>query len=234
MNNSKLIRLLKLIEPEEIKDFTKFLKSPFFNSNKQCLSLYSYLSIHHPSFNSPKLAKEKVFKKLFPGRKYNYNILSNLMSQLTALTEEYLLNLQFQKEGFTKKKMLARALGERKNTYDLFQKKNEALIKAVEDGKIRGINYYNELRSLNHDLYYHPMTNRQATGIGGIKKAMDNLDMMFAQTKLLYCLELRAREYLIGEQHNIILKRGITGPGGRIICRKKSGMFNLFKNPPAV
>lgn len=206
MHNSKLIRLLKTLEPAECKDFPKFLQSPFFNSNKQCLSLCKYLLKYHPDFDSPKLGKELVFQKIFPGKPYNYNTLSNLMTSLANLTEEYLLNLQFQKEDFEKKKMLTNALGERKGCYDLFKKKTEELIKEVETRKVKDIGYYMELRSLNHGLYYHPITNRQASGISGIKKAMDNLDLFYAQTKLLYSLELKAREYLFGETPAVILE----------------------------
>ncbi|MEZ4954273.1 MAG: hypothetical protein R2825_11915 [Saprospiraceae bacterium] len=119
------------------------------------------------------------------------------MSSLANLTEEYLLNLQFQKEGFEKKKMLIKALGERKGSYELFVKNTEALINEVENREVKDMDYYLELRSLNHDLYYHPITNRQASGIGGIKQAMDNLDLFYAQAKLLYGLELKARDYLL-------------------------------------
>jgi hypothetical protein len=220
MHNSKLIRLLKTLEPGECKDFPKFLQSPFFNSNKQCLTLCNYLIKYYPDFDSPKLGKELVFQKIFPGKPYNYNTLSNLMSSLANLTEEYLLNLQFQKEGFEKKKMLTKALGERKGSYELFEKNTEALINEVENREVRDIDYYLQLRSLNHDLYYHPITNRQASGISGIKKAMDNLDLFYAQTKLLYSLELKARAYLFGENPPVILENELVVESEDILAAK--------------
>lgn len=205
MQKSKVIHLLKVLESTEWKKFPKFIQSPFFNSNKSFLPLYHFLSKFYPSFDSPKMTKEHAFKKIFPGKTYNYHIISNLMSGFLTLTEAYLQNLQFQKEAFEKKKYLVKMLAERKSSFDLFQKYNEELIQEVKRRKVKNLDYYQDLRQLNHDLYYHPTTDRQNWGEALLEQMVDNLDLSYIQTKLLYQLELETRDYLFGEQFQPIL-----------------------------
>lgn len=205
MHNSKCIRLLKILNAEEFKNFSKFIVSPYFNSNKQFLPLYKYLSKHYPDFDAPKLTREIAFKKCFPQKKYSYHTMSNLMSGLATLTEEYLLNIQFQKEQFTKKKTLVKAIGERKDAYDLYEKYHEELVQEVENRTVSDMAYHQDLRELNHAYLFHPTTNRQTIGIKGIQGIMDDLDIFYAQTKLLYLLEMKSRAYLFGEEYKLIL-----------------------------
>lgn len=205
MHNSKCIRLLKILNPKEFKNFPRFIASPYFNSNKQFLPLYKYLSKHYPNFDAPKLTREIAFKKCFPNKKYSYHIMSNLMSGLATLTEEYLLNIQFQKEQFSKKKTLVKAIGERKDAYDLYEKYHKELVQEVESRTVSDMAYHQELRELNHDFYYHPTTNRQTIGNKAIQGVMDDLDIFYAQTKLLYLLEMKSRAYLFGEEYKLIL-----------------------------
>lgn len=205
MQKSKLIRLLKVLDADEFKGFPKFINSPFFNSNKQFLPLYKYLTKHYPDFDSPKLTKELAFKKCYPNKKYSYNSMSNLMSGFATLTEEYLLNIQFQKTTFDKKKTLVKAISQRKDAYDLYEKYNTTLVQEVKSRTINDMAYHHDLRELNHDYYYHPTTNRQTIGRNMMQGIMDDLDISYAQTKLLYLLEIKSRAYLIGEKYSLIL-----------------------------
>ena len=205
MQKSKLIRLLKVLDTDEFKHFPKFINSPFFNSNKQYLPLYRYLTKHYPDFDSPKLTKELAFKKCFPNKKYSYNTMSNLMSGLANLTEEYLLNIQFQKTRYDKKKTLVKALGERKDCYDLYEKYKTTLVQEVKSRTINDMVYHQDLRDLSHGFYFHPTTNRQTIGHQGIQDIMDDLDIAYVQTKLLYLLEMKSRAYLLGEKYTLLL-----------------------------
>lgn len=206
MHQSKLLHLLKILSPEEFKGFAKFVHSPFFNSNKHYHSFYTYLSKYYPDFSSSKLSKEKVFKYIYPKKNYNYNIISNLMSGFTSLAEEYLINLQFQKEPFEKKKMLNKAYGERKDYYHLFCKHTAVLQKEIENRSVKDIAYYQDSRAINHYFYFHPTTNRQTIGNHCLQHLTKNLDLFYAQFKLLYHLEMKARSYIFGEKYNVILK----------------------------
>lgn len=131
MHSSKLFTLLKGIREDEIHWFQKFLKSPFYNSNPLPLKLFDLIKKYYPELESPKLTKEKVFKKLFPNEKFNVNKLRKVMHSLAVLTEEFFVTMRLRNKEFQKKKILVEEFGER-NLYAQFEKGTKELIEELE------------------------------------------------------------------------------------------------------
>ena len=100
MNSSKLIQILKTFSPDEIRDFEKFVASPYFSTGRNTDGLYSILKDHYPDFDSPELDRKRVFKKLFPGEKYNEMKLKNVATALTRLAEQFMVYEGFKKDSF--------------------------------------------------------------------------------------------------------------------------------------
>jgi hypothetical protein len=93
MRNTKLITLLKTFSKEEIKEFEKFIVSPFFNKGRDLLPLYKILRKFHPDYDSKNFTMEYIFNKLFPSQtfdKKSYHHLEMLMSSMSTLCEQYL------------------------------------------------------------------------------------------------------------------------------------------------
>ena len=101
------------LSPDEFKRFSRLVNSPFFNTNPTQVELYKLLKKEYPDFDSPKLSKEKVFQKLYPGRTFHYHRMSNIMSEMTRLVEEFLTQVEMERGVFKKRKMLVKALGYR-------------------------------------------------------------------------------------------------------------------------
>lgn len=89
MKNITVLSLLKSLNKDEINEFKDFIHSPFFNKNKNLISLYGILK-NYVSNDSLNLTKEEIFTKLYPGKKYNYGIMNNLLYELNKLGEKYL------------------------------------------------------------------------------------------------------------------------------------------------
>ena len=68
MLKSKVIEILRTLSADELKLFREFIRSPYHNKNKNVISLFEIIRKFSPSFNDPNLTKEKVFKKIFPGK----------------------------------------------------------------------------------------------------------------------------------------------------------------------
>lgn len=128
MNDSRIIRILKSFSEIEIKSFGKFIDSPFLKPARNTNELYEFLIRHYPGFDSPKLKKEAVFKKLFPGDTFNERKLINLMSDLTKAAEDFLAISAFMKDENDFKLKLSKAYKE-KNLYPESMK----VLKNVED-----------------------------------------------------------------------------------------------------
>lgn len=71
MQKSKLITLLKTFSKEEMKNFDKFISSPYFSRGRNLKPLYNVLKKYHPSFDSPHFTEEKIFNKLYPKKKFD-------------------------------------------------------------------------------------------------------------------------------------------------------------------
>jgi len=71
MVKNKLITLLRTFSKEEMKDFGRFISSSFFSTGRNLKPLYILLNKFHSQYNSPAFTQEKIFQRLYPGRKFD-------------------------------------------------------------------------------------------------------------------------------------------------------------------
>jgi hypothetical protein len=95
MPKSKIVRLLQTFTKDELKDFEKFLSSPYFSTGRNLQPLFNILKKSYPFFEDRKLSEEKIYKKLFKGKpfggKKSLHIVKVMLSDLTSLAERFLL-----------------------------------------------------------------------------------------------------------------------------------------------
>lgn len=91
MVKTKPIEILSTFSQEELKDFSAFIRSPYFNTNKNLIKLFDAVKSNLKKIIGGKFAEEEVFTIVFPGKEYNYGIMKNLVSELAASCEEFLL-----------------------------------------------------------------------------------------------------------------------------------------------
>ncbi len=90
MKNTKLIKLLETFSIAEFKRFRDFVKSPFYNKNKNVINLCDVLSDYHPGFDAASFTEENIYKKVFGTGKFDYFKIKNISSDLYNLALEYL------------------------------------------------------------------------------------------------------------------------------------------------
>lgn len=110
MHTSKFISLLKSFSKEEVKEFFKFLSSPYFNANENVIKAYKIIKGEHPDYASEKISKEYLFKKIYGNKEYADANMRYISSELLRLGEDYLAytNLR-KKKADVKKYLLAEA-----------------------------------------------------------------------------------------------------------------------------
>lgn len=94
IDNNKLVTLLKALSKSEIKEFEKFIDSPFFTGGKKLpvnkiKALLKELKKYHPKFSSRNLTKEILYNKMYGG-KYRDNTLRDLFSKMHELVYNYI------------------------------------------------------------------------------------------------------------------------------------------------
>lgn len=205
MHQSKLLNLIAGFEIKEIHWFQKFLDSPFYNSNDEFILLFKYLKKYYPEFDSPKLSKPTVFKKLYPDEEFNVQKLRKTMHGLALLAEEFLVAIQLRGNPFEKKKLLITALGER-NIYNYFKKKTENLLSEIEQNKQRDEHFYEDHYQLTYQLVGHTQTIRQSDTDTILQRMSNDLDYGYFIRKLaLACnYQLLKKIYNSSEQLSFI------------------------------
>lgn len=106
MYNSALIETFKTFSKQEMKDFSLFIKSPFFNTNQSVINLFEKIKILYPEFEEIKLDKKLLFGNAFGKIKYNDSFMRMTVFRLMELVKEFLIHTNIQRKNFTKETSL--------------------------------------------------------------------------------------------------------------------------------
>jgi len=198
MHNSKFIRILSTLTPEEFQRFERFLKFPFYNTNKNLLRLLQYIGRYHPRLSSPKLAKGRVWKFLYPQEEYDDNRLRQRIFMLSKLLENFLTAIELEDRTSEQKTLFIRALDKRGLHAD-FAKTIRQEILTLEGETIKNPATYQQLHQYYQQLYFHPDTPKFQAGEKELRQCIHNLDQYFMLKKLAYGCEAASREVLFSE-----------------------------------
>ena len=171
MKKSKVIGILRTLSPEELKKFRDFVHSPFHNKNKNVIRLFEIIRKHYPKFEDSVPEKEKVFKRLFPGKKFNDTVIRILLSDLLKICEEFLSYINFKKNSQTELRYLLYECKER-NLDSLFRMNFKSAENSLEGPGNTDITYFLKRYELETaEVNYLISRDRQSqTGINVLKQ----------------------------------------------------------------
>lgn len=181
MENSNVVSLLKTFSKKEIKEFDKFLRSPYFTEGKNIRHkiLYDHfinLKVFYPEFINEQFERELLFKKLYPGKKYSDVTLRKLNSDLCKLAEKFLMQLELEKDNFKQREYLLVNLSSRKLD-NAFLKKSEECYRFLEGDKLNLYYHYN--RQLIDILVNDFAVYRQLPSLHSLQNETDNFLLYF-------------------------------------------------------
>ncbi|HEY3251901.1 MAG TPA: hypothetical protein VGK25_12390 [Ignavibacteria bacterium] len=156
MVKTNLISIFRKFDPKEIKEFSEFIRSPFFNKNFNVIRLYEYIKKLYPDFNEEKLEKKYVYKRLFGKGAYNDGFMRTVIFNLGQLAEEYLKYLNFKKTPAKGDVCLLDELSIRKID-KVFLKNYDEVKKQLDCSKYKTDEFYffkSELDKLLEDFVY--------------------------------------------------------------------------------
>lgn len=113
--NRLLIEIFKTFSEAELKSFGEFIISPYFKKKSAVIKFWNVVSAYAPEFSS-EVKREDIYSKIFPGKKYNYGTMKNLIFELSRLIEKFLSveklnNDKFQSDLYYLNQLLDRSLG---------------------------------------------------------------------------------------------------------------------------
>lgn len=148
MKDLKLTALLKTFSRQELKDFEKFLQSPYLNtSGEYILKFFEVIKKYYPGFEDEKFTKQNIFRAIYPKEKYNDARMRKLTSETMKLAQDYLGVKSFLNDEQAKGHYILTELKER-NADTLFETKVKDLSRDLEKSKIKDYHYYGEKHKL--------------------------------------------------------------------------------------
>ncbi|MBL8006458.1 MAG: hypothetical protein JNJ56_02920 [Ignavibacteria bacterium] len=158
MQNTRLVRLLKTFDSSEFKQFRDFINSPYYNRNKNVISLYSFLKKFYPDFTGDELNDESAFRKLFPDEKYDYFKLKNIISDLLSLGRKFLATSHFHNKTDLGTDFLLEEFRDR-NLRNMHEQLFSSSLKKLNESVIRDEIYFLKQFELAAELknYYSPI-----------------------------------------------------------------------------
>lgn len=147
MQKTSFLEIMRTLDREELKRFETFLNSPYFNTRSHVVRLFSVIKKYAPAFDDKDLDKEEIWKKISPGKDYNYGILKNIIYDITKLAERFLEIEEFSSNEHQRMKNLLIKLSD-KHLENIFMNK----FNSYEKNYIRSSKFYNEYYGEYYEL----------------------------------------------------------------------------------
>ena len=135
MKNSQLTTVLKTFTKKECREFNKWLASPFFNQRQDVVKMFQYLTASRHLEEGKYLSKERIYKKLFPGEKFDDAKFRQTAHFLFRQVEQFLAYKEIESDKFSHSIAFLKAMRKRKLP-SVFQKKFNTLKKQGLDGPL--------------------------------------------------------------------------------------------------
>lgn len=199
----KIFQLLTALSNVELKLLRKAVQSPLYNTNPMVVRLFEVLRPKHPTFDDSLVARQKLFKKLFPKEPYNDYKLRWHFTELTKVIEKLLLYIAQENDSVERHKKLIEIYLSRKLNKLFFKNSKEFLGKTVIDNN--GMNdapfYLNQFQVLTN-TYAHPLYNKYDYNEDLMEQASEALDIYFVLKKILCAISLKTRGNIQGKQYD--------------------------------
>ncbi len=182
MAESNVFTVLKSFSESEVRDFKKFLNSPYFMKSKKILKLFDILKKERDYELCPDV-REKIYSKLYPGMVYRDSTIRNLYSDLNKKLNEFMLIENFRSSCLDKQKYL-NAERLKKNLPEYFYSDDENKNKRAGYGTDFNFflnKHFFELGRFNFSVMEQKVTkyNNIQTEIGYLEDSLRHLKLFF-------------------------------------------------------
>ena len=205
MYSSTLVKILSNLNKNEWKAFDKFVRSPYFNSNKTILRFWEFLKKYGPTLDSPKLEKQKVYQKIFPNEAYKEKRMWQLMSDLKGLVEQFLV-IESKEKNSIDYQMELRAIYSKRDLYEWFEQKSLALEKRLTNPENLELLNQFYIHQINDELYYNNQSYKTIARPKNLIAASTHLQAYYHIQQLKYATEWASRSLRCQEEAPLFVK----------------------------
>ena len=211
MENSKIIARLRILSEQEMKDFILFADSPYFNSNAALSRLLKYLQKYHPDLKGTKLAKELVYRKVFPEKAvFKEKRLNDLMTQLFKLSEDFFAFDRFKKSPLIRKRHELISYREHNMKNDFDKSTTSTGVKKLLEKETQNEYCLVEKYLLEKEIVLFQSAQATKQKERQFEPVLNALDYFYFREKLIFATITKNREKTLTRSYNISLLKEIS------------------------
>ncbi len=195
MKNSKFPKILQTLTIEELKSFSKFIKSPYFNTNKTIIKLFEYLKKHNKDFLN--INEAKIYNYLYPGKAIDKKRIRDLSSEMLTLCELFISHESFGRNEFDIDLHLLKGLNPR-NLQSIFMNRYNLTLDKAKSGKF-DYDYFLRIMTLHKELFRFYNTNNFESSSKVINPVINNVykTISFELLRCSFSLEIVSKQFNI-------------------------------------
>lgn len=208
MHNSKLIELLKTFNKEDLRAFSDFVRSPYYNKRADLIALFDYLKKQAPTFPDKKINRQKVFKYIFPNMAYDEKQIGYSMNYLHKLAEKFVGLRKYEANDFSQKTDILEGLVERRldKHYQFLNGKNQSFL---DKKQIKGSIYYFQKYQAATIANTHFLNQEIRAFDASLQDAADALDYFYLCEKLKLACEILDRLQIFQDKYQLHFESAI-------------------------
>lgn len=189
VKDTKLIGILKTLTKVELNHFGELVTSPYFNKNQSVSRLYETLAGLYPKFSDEDVDRHEVFRKLFPGSKFDEQKLRYASSDLVKLLELFLMLQELDPKNPDALHMLYEAL--RKRGLDKYSEQIiETSAKTLTAHPLEDMAFFLQRYQNEIDRYNQVSGRRNIAIRENLESLLQSLDTFYIINKLKYSSEV--------------------------------------------
>ena len=206
-DNNKLLSIINSFSKVELNRLSKFVNSPYFNSNNEITQLYKIiLVLTNKEFT---IDKNKIWHLLYPKIKFNSLKFRKLFSDLLKLIEQFLAQEIYDSNKVLKSNYLLRAIGN-KELKKLYATSLTNAYRASEKVRYKESKYYYYQYQREKNIYELKKSDLDRSSGSNLKDIIDNLDYFYLAEKMRYLCEILNREDVISMEYEILFRDEIV------------------------
>lgn len=206
MFKSALIESLKTFSKQEIKEFSLFIQSPFYNTNQSVIKLNEQIKKLYPDFDEKSTNKKLLFESAFGKIKYNDSFMRMTVFRLQELLKEFLIYRNLQRHHLLKETHLLDELNSRELNSLMMKSINE-LDKKIDKQNVKEAETYFAKFKLE---YFKNDIKSRDTKMITYKDTLDK-DLMLEQKSLnifYFISSLKFFQYFLNQKDFVVNAEG--------------------------
>lgn len=197
--------MLATLDKKELRAFSQFVSSPYFNKHEENVLLTDYLVKYAPDFNDEVITKEAVYRSIFPDQNYDEKQLGYIMSGVTKLLEKFFQLRMFEEEIFQQKRYSLQNLINRKQL-KLYERNYEQIKTDLDEVTQKNNEHYLQQFQLSEIAIEHFNLLQVRKHNKALQEASNHLDHFFLSTKLKYLCTMLNDQNMIASKYQLSLR----------------------------